>query len=137
MSENTTNNIKNNDTSVSVNELKKTALNLANKIYDLDERVYKSVGSELGRVFIGDKTKCIDKLSALIYSNPHGYTLRSEVALVGNMARTIQDKKEKSKFMTEYNDILKEIAEITKRIYKVIFLTIELYESLVSFVVTG
>ena len=39
--------------------------------------------------------------------------------------------------MTEYNDILKEIAEITKRIYKVIFLTIELYESLVSFVVTG
>ena len=35
MSENTTNNIKNNDTSVSVNELKKTALNLANKIYDL------------------------------------------------------------------------------------------------------
>lgn len=112
MSENTTNNIKNNDTSVSVNELKKTALNLANKIYDLDERVYESVGSELGRVFIGDKTKCIDKLSALIYSNPHGYTLRSEVALVGNMARTIQDKKEKSKFMTEYNDILKEIAEI-------------------------
>ncbi len=112
MSENTTNNIKNNDTSVSVNELKKTALNLANKIYDLDERVYKSVGSELGRVFIGDKTKCIDKLSALIYSNPNGYTLRSEVALVGNMARTIQDKKEKSKFMTEYNDILKEIAEI-------------------------
>ena len=77
--------------------MKKTALNLANKIYDLDERVYESVGSELGRVFIGDKTKCIDKLSALIYSNPHGYTLRSEVALVGNMARTIQDKKEKSK----------------------------------------
>ena len=32
---------------------------------------------------------------------------------------------------------IEEIAEITKRIYKVIFLTIELYESLVSFVVTG
>ena len=43
MSENTTNNIKNNDASVSVNELKKTALNLANKIYDLDERVYLSL----------------------------------------------------------------------------------------------
>ena len=57
-------------------------------------------------MFIGDKDKCIDKLSMLIYSNPHGYKLRSEVALVGNMARTIQDKQEKSKFMTEYNDIL-------------------------------
>ncbi len=112
MSNNISNNTNNNNSSVSAEELKKTALNLANKIYDLDERVYKSVGSDLGRVFIGDKDKCIDKLSMLIYSNPHGYKLRSEVALVGNMARTIQDKQEKSKFMTEYNDILNEIAEI-------------------------
>ncbi len=43
----------------------------------------------------------------LYIANPHGYTLRSEVARVGNMARTIQDKKEKSKFMTEYNDNIK------------------------------
>lgn len=105
-------NINNDNCSFNNIELKKVASDLANKIYDLDEKVYESVGSELGRVFIGDRKKCVDKLSLLIYSNPHGYTLRSEVALVGNMARTILNKEEKSRFMREYNDILNEIAKL-------------------------
>lgn len=91
---------------------KKIAYELAKKIYELDGNVYECVGSDLGRVFIGDKDKCIDKLSFLIYSDPHGYRLRSEVALVGNMARTIQDKPSRSKYMSEYNDILNAISEI-------------------------
>ena len=43
MSNNISNNTNNNNSSVSAEELKKTALNLANKIYDLDERVYKTL----------------------------------------------------------------------------------------------
>ena len=102
----------NNENKSSNYDAKTIAYNLAKKIYELDSNVYESVGSELGRVFIGDADKCLDKLSALIYTNPHGYLLRSEVALVGNMARTIKDKEAKSKFMRQYNDILNEIAEL-------------------------
>ena len=118
MSDNNINNINNIDNSInnenesSNDDAKTIAYNLAKKIYELDSNVYESVGSELGRVFIGDADKCLDKLSALIYTNPHGYLLRSEVALVGNMARTIKDKEAKSKFMRQYNDILNEIAEL-------------------------
>ena len=115
MSDNNINNIDNsinNENKSSNDDAKTIAYNLAKKIYELDSNVYESVGSELGRVFIGDADKCLDKLSALIYTNPHGYLLRSEVALVGNMARTIKDKEAKSKFMRQYNDILNEIAEL-------------------------
>ena len=115
MSDNNINNIDNsinNENKSSNDDAKTIAYNLAKKIYELDSNVYESVGSELGRVFIGDADKCLDKLSALIYTNPHGYLLRSEVALVGNMARTIKDKEVKSKFMRQYNDILNEIAEL-------------------------
>ena len=115
MSDNNVNNIDNsinNENKSSNDDAKTIAYNLAKKIYELDSNVYESVGSELGRVFIGDADKCLDKLSALIYTNPHGYLLRSEVALVGNMARTIKDKEAKSKFMRQYNDILNEIAEL-------------------------
>lgn len=37
-------------------------VNLAGRIYDLDERVYKATGSALGRVFYRNREKTIDEL---------------------------------------------------------------------------
>ena len=57
MSDNNINNIDNsinNENKSSNYDAKTIAYNLAKKIYELDSNVYESVGSELGRVFIGD-----------------------------------------------------------------------------------
>ena len=103
----------NNPSSGEISEESKTMVrNLAQRIYDLDSEVYKAVGSSLGRTFNGDKKAAIDQLYRLILTNPQGYRLRSEIALVGNMARTIRDKSVKAQLMTEYNEILKETKKI-------------------------
>ena len=58
---------------------------LANQIYELDEKVYKASGSNLGKTFTGEKVRTIENLTMLITSNPQGHLLRSEMALIGNM----------------------------------------------------
>lgn len=90
-------------------EKQKKYTELANQIYDLDGEVYKSVGSSLGRTFTGGREATVRTLSMLMYTKPDGHLLRSELALISNMARTIQDKEEKSRLMRKYNDILKEV----------------------------
>ena len=35
---------------------------LAERIYDLDTKVYKNLGSSLGRVFTKDRDRCVDEL---------------------------------------------------------------------------
>lgn len=85
---------------------------LANRIYDLDGEVYKCVGSNLGRTFTGSRESTVRNLSVLMYTKPDGHLLRSELALISNMARTIKNKEEKSRLMEEYNNILKAIEEL-------------------------
>lgn len=85
---------------------------LANRIYDLDAEVYKCVGSSLGRTFTGDRDVTIRTLSMLMYTKPDGHLLRSELALISNMARTIKNKDIRKRLMIEYDNILKEIAEL-------------------------
>ena len=55
---------------------------LANRIYALDEKVYKATGSNLGRVYQGNKEKCINDLRDLIKSSADSSVLRSELALI-------------------------------------------------------
>ena len=43
---------------------------------------------------------------------PQGHLLRSELALISNMARTIKDEEVKAEVMTEYDAILKAVAEL-------------------------
>ena len=43
---------------------------LANQIYELDEKVYKASGSNLGKTFTGEKVRTIENLTMLITSNP-------------------------------------------------------------------
>ena len=43
---------------------------LAIRIYNLDEEVYKCVGSSLGRTFTGQKETTLRHLAALMYTKP-------------------------------------------------------------------
>ena len=85
---------------------------LANRIYDLDGEVYHVLGSSLGRTFTGNRDTTIRTLSMLMYTKPDGHLLRSELALISNMARTIKDDAERSRLMTEYDNILREIEQL-------------------------
>lgn len=85
---------------------------LAECIYDLDAEVYAQLGSSLGRVFNRDRERCVRELEYLMTTRPQGNLVRSELALIGNMARTIQDREEKKLVMTEYNRILKAVMDL-------------------------
>ena len=68
--------------------------NLAERIYDLDAEVYVQLGSSLGRVFNNDRKRCVDDMVSLMLNRPEAHRIRSELALIANMARTIKDKEE-------------------------------------------
>lgn len=85
---------------------------LAEHIYDLDAEVYVHLGSSLGRVFNRDRERCVNELTELLMRRPQGHLVRSELALIANMARTIEDKEERKLCMTEYNRILHEVMSL-------------------------
>ncbi len=82
-------------------------LEIAGRMYDLDAEVYHILGSSLGRVFNGDRERCVENLVRVMETRPDSHYLRSELALIGNMARTIKSKPDRARVMTEYNEILK------------------------------
>ena len=81
---------------------------LAESIYDLDAEVHAQLGSSLGRVFNRDREGCVNDIIRLMLGND-SHQLRSELALISNMARTIEKKEVRSMIMTEYNRILMEV----------------------------
>lgn len=81
---------------------------LAESIYDLDAEVYAQLGSSLGRVFNRDREGCVNDMVRLMLRKD-AHQLRSELALISNMARTIEDKETRSMIMTEYNRILMDV----------------------------
>ena len=85
---------------------KKKLEELAGRIYDLDAEVYRILGSGLGRVFNSSRESTIQDLLRIMLEQPKIHYLRSELALIGNMARTITNKDDRSRIMTEYNNIL-------------------------------
>jgi len=85
---------------------------LAEHIYDLDAEVYANLGSSLGRVFNRDRERCVKELIELLTTRPQGNIVRSELALIANMARTIEDKEERKLCMTEYNRILEAVMSL-------------------------
>lgn len=86
---------------------------LAEQIYALDLRVYEILGSALGRVFNSDRERCIRNMVRDMTEHPSEHIVRSEVALIGNMARTIRDKNVRSQVMTEYNEIMQKLMKIS------------------------
>lgn len=96
---------------------KNQIIDLANRIYNLDEKVYEATGSNLGRVYHGDKNKCINDLVELISSEANSSILRSELALISNMARTIKNNPVlHKKIMKEYGAIFDEAMAIQESI---------------------
>lgn len=93
-------------------ETKETCRQLALRLYELDGEVYRCVGSNLGRTFTGDKEHCIDSLTEIMCTKPQGHLLRSEMALISNMAHTIPDKEDRDRLMAEYNAIHQEISQL-------------------------
>lgn len=86
-----------------------TRAELAGRIYDLDAEVYEILGSGLGRVFNGKREATIRDLATLIGTHNKIHFLRSEIALIGNMARTIPDKQVRAQIMERYEAIVQEI----------------------------
>lgn len=89
-----------------------TLKELAERIYDLDAEVYVQLGSSLGRVFNRDREGCVRDMVELMNNRGQGHQLRSELALISNMARTIPDKEIRGMVMKEYNRILKQVMEL-------------------------
>ena len=71
----------------------------AGRIYDLDAEVYALLGSGLGRVFNGERERTVRELAEMMAAPTKINYLRSEIALIGNMARTIPDRAERALIM--------------------------------------
>ena len=85
---------------------------LAEQIYDLDTEVYECLGSSLGRVFTGDREKTVRELMRELHTRSDGHVIRSDMALISNMARTIRDKEIKHRIMIKYDEIFQQVIEL-------------------------
>lgn len=100
------------DTSESGTEGKKiSARELAGKLYDLDKLVYELSGSSLGRVFTNDRERNVTIIEKALNENGE-HIIRSELALIGNMARSIQDEEDHYRALSAYNELFNEFREI-------------------------
>lgn len=97
-----------------MNENQTQFLDLAQRIYDLDTEVYAILGSGLGRVFTGRQEDTVRELAHMMGDLTKAHFLRSEIALIGNMARTIRDKNQRSRVMSTYNELLLELEHLPK-----------------------
>ena len=89
---------------------KKETINLrelAERIYNLDKKVYVDTGSSLGRVYSGDKENNIQYIIDLLESKKGAYVLRDELALIGNMSKTMQNSEAQEELMQEFREITK------------------------------
>ena len=89
---------------------------LAERIYDFDTEVYALSGSTLGRTLISPKETCIEDLSREMMVRPDGDLVTSYLALISKMARTIPDRKERSRLMSEYNLIFNEVRSLAPEV---------------------
>ncbi|MDD5923034.1 MAG: hypothetical protein PUC44_07685 [Eubacteriales bacterium] len=97
---------------------KESLVKFAEDVYDLDQQVYHAVGSDLGRVFGSDRKRSIRVImNAVEHGSDH--IIRSEVALIGNMARTISDDDVRREIMGRYDEIMTRMDRILTGNYDV------------------
>ena len=82
---------------------------LANIIYNLDTKVYVATESDLGRQFQGSREKNVEEIVKLLSGTYPSYKLRSEIAAINNMIRTIKDKETREALQKEYEFIIHEL----------------------------
>ncbi len=85
---------------------------LAEQIYDLDTEVYECLGSSLGRVFNGKRDRIVEELERELHLRSDGHIIRSDLALISNMARTVRDKDKRRQLMTKYDDIFQQVINL-------------------------
>ncbi len=85
---------------------------LAEQIYDLDTEVYECLGSSLGRVFNGKRERVVEELVKELHYRSDGHIIRSDLALISNMARTIRDKEERRRLMIKYDEVFQQVINL-------------------------
>ena len=89
-------------------------IEIAGRIYDLDEKVYKILGSSLGRVFSSNRKHCVEDMAKRMQVLSEVHIVRSELALISNMARTIPDKAVRKQIMREYDEVLQQVKALPR-----------------------
>lgn len=87
---------------------KNEAIRLAQRIYDLDEEAYHASGSALGHVYHGDRDARIEEIIRCMETPEVRFTLRQQLALIGNMAHTIEDDEKRNEILEKYENVIKD-----------------------------
>ena len=82
--------------------------NIANRLYNLDKKVYETTGSTLGRVFPSSPSFALEKIIDALKINRE-YFLKNEMTLIANMIGTIRDEEKAALLKQEYDELEKDI----------------------------
>ena len=82
--------------------------NIANRLYNLDKKVYETTGSTLGRVFPSSPSFALEKIIDALKINRE-YFLKNEMTLIANMIGTIRDEEKAAPLKQEYDELEKDI----------------------------
>lgn len=102
---------------------KQIALNM----YELDEQVYKSLKSTLGRVYTNEKEICIKQISHNIKHRKF-HVIRSELALISNMIYTLEDEDLQAELIEKFTITKKALEELPKELSSADILDTEISE---------
>lgn len=86
---------------------KKEAIELAEKIYNLDHDAYMASGSALGHVYTDDRDASIEQILQCMETPEVRFQLHQQLALIGNMAHTVENPVERDEILTEYDEAVK------------------------------
>ncbi len=86
---------------------KKEAIELAEKIYNLDHDAYMASGSALGHVYTDDHDASIEQILQCMETPEVRFQLHQQLALIGNMAHTIENPVKRDAILTEYDEAVK------------------------------
>lgn len=82
--------------------------NIANRLYNLDQKVYETTGSTLGRVFPSSPSFALEKIIDALKINREHF-LKNEMTLIANMIGTIRDAEKAAPLKQEYDELEKDI----------------------------
>lgn len=88
-----------------------TAREIAEKIYALDEAVYRSLDSTLGRVYTQERESCLLAITDHIQRRKI-HILRSEMTLILNMIRTVENRSVQAQLLDEFDAVMEQLAQL-------------------------
>lgn len=89
-----------------------TAVEIANRLYELDIKVYESTVSTMGKVFPAGKEISVKHMVKHIEKDDKHF-FKDETTLISNMINTIHDSKKAEEYRKELNVIKKMIADFS------------------------